>query len=80
MLILTSGMASKPHISFHWLTKGFGRSTITAIGSQTPLHGEENNGGKINSVQNGLLLRRDIHQLFAVYMFSRLATQFDLIE
>jgi hypothetical protein len=27
-------------------------------------------GGSINSVQNGILLRSDIHQLFDVYKFS----------
>lgn len=31
---------------------------------------EEIKGGKINSVQNGLLLRSDIHQLFDVYLIS----------
>jgi hypothetical protein len=36
----------------------------------TPLNGEEIKGGKINSVQNGLLLRSDIHQGFDMYMFS----------
>ena len=35
-----------------------------------PLNGEEINGGKINSVQNGLLLRSDIHQLFDMYTLS----------
>jgi len=35
----------------------------------TPDEGEIK-GGKINSVQNGLLLRSDIHQLFDMYEFS----------
>ncbi|KAH8674538.1 HNH endonuclease-domain-containing protein [Tricladium varicosporioides] len=35
-----------------------------------PLYGEEIKGGKINSVQNGLLLRSDIHQLFDTYTVS----------
>lgn len=30
----------------------------------------ESRGGPINSVQNGLLLRSDIHQLFNTYLFS----------
>ena len=36
----------------------------------TPLNREEINGGTINSVQNGLLLRKDIHQGFDMYKFS----------
>jgi hypothetical protein len=31
---------------------------------------DKDNGGIINSVQNGLLLRSDIHQLFDGYIFS----------
>ncbi|PMD20370.1 hypothetical protein NA56DRAFT_671459 [Hyaloscypha hepaticicola] len=33
-------------------------------------HGEEIKGEKINSAQNGLLLRSDIHQLFDFFFFS----------
>jgi hypothetical protein len=40
----------------HWIT--------------TPLNEEEVKGGKVNSVQNGLLLRSDIHQLFDRYTIS----------
>jgi hypothetical protein len=36
----------------------------------TPPDGEEIKGGKINSAQNGLLLRSDIHQLFDFFFFS----------
>jgi hypothetical protein len=37
---------------------------------KSPSNGEEIKGGKINSVQNGLLLRSDIHQLFNTYFIS----------
>jgi hypothetical protein len=37
---------------------------------ESPSKGEEIRGGKINSVQNGLLLRSDIHQLFDLYFVS----------
>ncbi|KAH8650824.1 HNH endonuclease-domain-containing protein [Tricladium varicosporioides] len=37
---------------------------------KSPSNGEEIKGGKINSVQNGLLLSSDIHQLFDMYEFS----------
>jgi hypothetical protein len=37
---------------------------------KSPSNGEEIKGGKINSVQNGLLLSSDIHQLFDTYQFS----------
>ncbi len=37
---------------------------------KSPSNGEEIKGGKINSVQNGLLLRSDIHQLFDMYFLS----------
>lgn len=36
----------------------------------TPPKREEIKGGTINSVQNGLLLRNDIHQAFDMYKFS----------
>lgn len=44
----------------HWIQQDFGR-WIT----KPPI-----NGGSINSVQNGLLLRRDIHGLFDSYDVS----------
>ncbi|TAQ89539.1 hypothetical protein B7494_g2107 [Chlorociboria aeruginascens] len=44
----------------YWTSQNFGR-WITMIPS---------NGGTINSVQNGLLLRSDIHQLFDLYLIS----------
>ncbi|KAE8445133.1 hypothetical protein EG329_013735 [Mollisiaceae sp. DMI_Dod_QoI] len=37
---------------------------------KSPSNGEEIKGGKINSIQNGLLLSSDIHQLFDMYDFS----------
>ncbi|KAH8674455.1 HNH endonuclease-domain-containing protein [Tricladium varicosporioides] len=37
---------------------------------ENPLNGENIQGGKINSVQNGLLLRSGIHQEFDMYGFS----------
>jgi hypothetical protein len=37
---------------------------------KSPPNEDEIQGGKINSVQNGLLLRSDIHQLFDMYCFS----------
>lgn len=36
----------------------------------SPQDGKEIKGGKINSVQNGLLIRSDIRQLFDSYNFS----------
>lgn len=47
-----------------WKDFGYGRW----IGS--PPNGEKIKGGKINSVQNGLLLRTDIHQRFDMYLVS----------
>jgi hypothetical protein len=43
-----------------WISNNFGR--------WVSIHPEH--GGDINSVQNGLLLRSDIHQLFDMYDFS----------
>lgn len=37
---------------------------------KSPPNGEKIKGGKINSEQNGLLLRSDIHQLFDMYLVS----------
>ncbi|KAG9235385.1 hypothetical protein BJ875DRAFT_504056 [Amylocarpus encephaloides] len=37
---------------------------------KSPLNGEKIKGGKINSAQNGLLLRSDIRQLFDMYFIS----------
>ena len=37
---------------------------------KSPLNEEKSKGGKINSSQNGLLLRSDIHQLFDMYFIS----------
>jgi hypothetical protein len=48
----------------HWREYNYGRWI------STPPNGEEIKGGKINSVQNGLLLRGDIHQGFDMYKFS----------
>ncbi|KAH8682782.1 hypothetical protein BGZ60DRAFT_524136 [Tricladium varicosporioides] len=48
----------------YWTDYSYGRWI------STPLDGEELKGGKINSVQNGLLLGRAIHQLFDFYDFS----------
>jgi HNH endonuclease len=47
-----------------WKEYNFGRWI------KSPSNGEEIKGDKINSVQNGLLLRSDIHQLFDMYFLS----------
>ncbi|KAH8652735.1 HNH endonuclease-domain-containing protein [Tricladium varicosporioides] len=47
-----------------WKDLNYGRWILT------PPDGEEIRGGKINSVQNGLLLDSAIHQLFDMYWFS----------
>ena len=47
----------------HWKDHNYGRWV------NSPLNGEQIKGGKINSVQNGLLLRSDIHQFFDKYLF-----------
>jgi hypothetical protein len=44
----------------HWNNQGYSR-WLSII---------PDTGGSINSVQNGLLLRGDIHQLFDMYEFS----------
>jgi hypothetical protein len=46
----------------HWNANDYGRWIAVP-----PL---DQNSGTINSVQNGLLLRSDLHQLFACYHFS----------
>ncbi|KAH8654977.1 HNH endonuclease-domain-containing protein [Tricladium varicosporioides] len=48
----------------HWIEHNYGHWI------STPPNGEEIEGGKINSVQNGILLRSDIHQLFDFYDIS----------
>ena len=48
----------------HWKEYNYGR-WITS-----PSNGEEIKGGKINSVQNGILLESAIHQLFDMYFVS----------
>jgi hypothetical protein len=48
----------------HWREHNYGRWI------STPPNGEEIKGGKINSVQNGLLLDSAIHQGFDMYKFS----------
>jgi len=47
-----------------WVDYDYGRWILTPPG------GEEIRGGKINSVQNGLLLDNSIHQLFDMYFIS----------
>ena len=47
-----------------WMNHNYGRWI------SIPPDGEEIKGGKINSAQNGLLLRKDIHTLFDFYLFS----------
>lgn len=47
-----------------WKQYNYGRWIIT------PPNGEEIQGGKINSVQNGLLLNSSVHQHFDTYMVS----------
>jgi hypothetical protein len=47
----------------YWETFDYGRWISTP-------NGEEIKGGKINSVQNGLLLNSSIHQLFDTYKVS----------
>lgn len=47
-----------------WKDHNFGRCI------KSPLNKEKIKGGKINSSQNGLLLRSDIHQLFDMYFIS----------
>ncbi|KAG4444160.1 hypothetical protein IFR05_000389 [Cadophora sp. M221] len=47
-----------------WKDYNYGRWVLT------PPDEEEIKGGKINSSQNGLLLRSDIHQLFDMYFIS----------
>lgn len=44
----------------YWIESGYGRWITT----------DPPQGGKINSVQNGILLRSDLHQLFDQYAFS----------
>ena len=48
----------------HWVNHNYGRWI------STPPNGEEIKGGKINSVQNGLLLASTIYQGFDFYCFS----------
>lgn len=47
-----------------WNDRNFGRWI------KSPSNEEKIKGGKINSNQNGLLLRTDIHQLFDMYFIS----------
>jgi len=44
----------------HWIDQNYGRWILLPPAK----------GGSINSVQNGMLLRSDIHQLFDSYSFS----------
>lgn len=48
----------------HWVDQDYG------LWISTPPDREQIKGGPINSVQNGLLLRSDIHTLFDFYDFS----------
>lgn len=52
-----------------WKDLNYGRWILTPQDGEE-ISGEEISGGKINSVQNGLLLDSGIHQLFDMYWFS----------